>query len=98
MDDTVEYRHPTLSIVCRVSSYFRRIVTTRSSTVVVHLLVVVMIDDCCMHIHKLVQFVNTTYVAFLSCTVWLNDEIGTSLNSTLCLFPSFPVAAVDCYI
>jgi len=46
MDDTVEYRHPTLSIVWRVSSYVRRILTIRSTTVVVHLLVVVSIDDC----------------------------------------------------
>jgi len=72
MDDTVEYRHPTLSIVCRVSSYFRRIVTTRSSTVVVHLLVVVLIVDwymyMYMYMHILVQFVDTTHVAFLSCT------------------------------
>ena len=56
-----------LSIVCWVSPYLQRIMTTRSFTVVVHLLVVVLIVDWYMYMHILVQFVDTTHVAFLSC-------------------------------
>jgi len=61
------YRLFTLSIVCWVSPYLQRIMTTRSFTVVVHLLVVVLIVDWYMYMHILVQLVDTTHVAFLSC-------------------------------
>merc|ERR1712194_641549 len=66
------YRLFTLSIVCWVSPYLQRIGTTRSFfIVVVHLLVVVLIVDwyMCMYMymHILLQFVDTTHVAFLSC-------------------------------
>ena len=111
----IESQYPALSIVYRVS-YLQNIMAIRSVTITVRLLVVVLIDDCCMYIYIIVQFVDTTHLPFFSIrvcmyivycivlqlvyTVWPNDEIGTSLNSTHCLSPSPPVAvaADDCYI
>ena len=55
----IEFRHPALSTLCRVSFYLKRILTTGSFAVAVHLLIVYM--------SILVQFVDTTHVAFLSC-------------------------------
>ena len=63
----IEYQHPALSIVCRVSSYLQKTMTTRPFTVVIHLLAVKLIVDWCMYVYVLVQFVDTTHVAFLSC-------------------------------
>ena len=65
----IEYRHPTHSILCWLSSYLQKTMTTRSFTVAVHVLVVVLIVDCYMHVYMyiLVQFVDTTLVAFLLC-------------------------------
>ena len=63
----IEYQHPALIIACRVSSYLQKTMTTRSFTVAVHLLVMMLIIDCCMYMYILVQFVDTTHVAFLLC-------------------------------
>ena len=84
MDDTVEYRHPTLSIVCRVSSYVRRILTTRSTTVVVYLLVVVLIDDCWflyVYLH-----ISTIRWYYWCCLFVVYDEM---VHHLIALFASF---------
>jgi len=75
------YRLFTLSIVCWVSPYLQRIMTTRSFTVVVHLLVVVLIVDWYMYMHILVQLVDTTHVAFLSCA---DDDVYIVMSVSIC--------------
>ena len=82
------YRLFTLSIVCWVSPYLQRIGTTRSFfIVVVHLLVVVLIVDwymymyMYMYMHILLQFVDTTHVAFLSCA---DDDVYIVMSVSIC--------------
>jgi len=105
------YRLFTLSIVCWVSPYLQRIGTTRSFfIVVVHLLVVVLIVDwymyMYMYMHILLQFVDTTHVAFLSCA---DDDVYIVMSVSICshkdnyytIIPSIYDQlgdSVDCYI